>query len=101
MFLCFSDYPDLREHFRTEHFLCTEGDCGRKETRFTNAFSSDIDLRAHLAAEHTGNKTKAEMKELRNLDVNFQMAPRRRGRDAGTLILHYIITRLNDTHLVY
>ena len=80
--LC-SDYPDLKDHFRKEHFLCEEDQCGLSHTQFTNAFASEIDLKAHIAAEHMGNKSRAQARELRTIDLSFQVAPRRRGRDAS------------------
>lgn len=79
----YSKYPDLREHFRREHFLCEEDQCGSPDTRLTHAFNSEIDLKAHLASEHRGNMSRAQAKELRTIDINFQVAPRRRGRDAS------------------
>ncbi|KAK7113655.1 E3 ubiquitin-protein ligase ZNF598-like [Littorina saxatilis] len=81
----FDDYPDLKEHFGMEHYLCQEGQCGSNDTRFTNAFASDIDLKAHKAAEHMGNMSRAQAKEMRTIDLNFQVAPRRRGRDASVI----------------
>ena len=78
-----SKYPDLREHFRREHFLCEEDHCGSPETRLTHAFNSEIDLKAHIASEHRGNMSRAQAKELRTIDISFQVAPRRRGRDAS------------------
>lgn len=81
----FADYPDLRVHFQTVHLLCEEGPCGHPETRFTNAFATEIDYKAHVAAEHMGNKSKAQARELRTIEMGFQMAPRRRGRDAGVI----------------
>lgn len=79
----YSDYKALKDHFRTTHFLCEEGACASSQVRFTHAFGSEIDLKAHTASEHLGNKSKAQVKELRTLDISFQFAPRRRGRDAA------------------
>lgn len=81
----FSEYADLKEHFRLKHFLCQEGECGQSITQFTHAFNSEIDLKAHVANEHLGNRSKAQVREIRTIDVNFQVAPRRRGRDTGVV----------------
>ena len=42
----FSDYDSLRDHFKDEHFLCTEGDCVNEQ--FTSAFRSEIDLKGKI-----------------------------------------------------
>ena len=36
-------YEDLEGHFKSNHFLCVEGDC--RNAKFTNAFRSQIDLK--------------------------------------------------------
>lgn len=41
--LCYSSYDYLREHFRSEHFLCEEGGC--VEEKFTSVFRTQIDLK--------------------------------------------------------
>ena len=42
----FSDYPELRQHFARDHFLCLEGAC--QENQFTHAFRSEIDLKGKI-----------------------------------------------------
>jgi hypothetical protein len=49
--------------------LCMEGECAT--TEFTNAFRTEIDLRAHKASEHSRNMRKAEAKQARRLDIDF------------------------------
>jgi Uncharacterized conserved protein, contains RING Zn-finger len=42
-----SSYDYLRDHFRSEHFLCEEGGC--IEEKFTSVFRTEIDLKGkHL-----------------------------------------------------
>ncbi|GBM11822.1 E3 ubiquitin-protein ligase ZNF598 [Araneus ventricosus] len=65
----YSDYEYLRNHFRKEHYLCEEGNCINE--RFTSAFRTDIDLKAHIAVHHSKNKSKAEAKQARVLDFEF------------------------------
>ncbi|PVD39378.1 hypothetical protein C0Q70_02008 [Pomacea canaliculata] len=77
----YNDYEDLKAHFRAKHFLCEEGVCASPDARFTHAFNSEIDLKAHKTSDHMGKRSKAEAKELRTIDLHFQVAPRRRGRD--------------------
>ena len=43
---CFRSYDYLREHFRSEHYLCEEGEC--KEEKFTSVFRSEIDMKGRL-----------------------------------------------------
>ncbi|ELT99643.1 hypothetical protein CAPTEDRAFT_181900 [Capitella teleta] len=70
----FDEYNYLREHFRDEHYLCEEGECA--DTEFTNAFRSDIDLRAHRASEHSKNMKKAAAKQARRIDIDFSYSGR-------------------------
>lgn len=70
----YKDHMFLKTHFRTEHFLCEEGDCANET--FTGAFRTSIDLQAHRALHHTKNKSKAEVKQARTLELEFTIAPR-------------------------
>ncbi|GFO39125.1 E3 ubiquitin-protein ligase znf598 [Plakobranchus ocellatus] len=79
----YDQYPDLLEHFSDSHYLCNEGDCANPSTRFTHAFVSEIDLKAHKAAVHSRNFTKAQSREARTLEVDFQLPPRRPGNSRG------------------
>jgi hypothetical protein len=47
MYLCSSSYDYLREHFRSEHFLCEEGGCA--EEKFTSVFRTEIDLKGEYS----------------------------------------------------
>ena len=78
-----SGYSFLRDHFRDSHYMCEEGECAHVE--FTNAFRSDIDLKCHASTAHTGKMRKAQMRQARTLEIDFNLAPRhthsRRDRD--------------------
>jgi E3 ubiquitin-protein ligase ZNF598 len=76
-----SSYDFLREHFRSDHFLCEEGEC--KEEKFTSVFRSDIDLKAHRASIHGRALGKAATKQARTLELEFTLAPRPRGSGGG------------------
>lgn len=75
------EYEDLKLHFRRKHFLCEEDDCINE--KFTHAFRSKIDLQAHIAQSHNRSMSKAQARQVRTLDVDFQFAPRGR-HDRGT-----------------
>ena len=65
-------YPDLHYlqlHFKKEHYLCEEGHCQREV--LTSAFRNEIDYKAHLASSHSKGLSKAEMKKMRHLPVEF------------------------------
>lgn len=47
---CCSTYNDVKEHFREDHYLCEEDECAR--IQFTNAFRSEMDIKAHKAQYH-------------------------------------------------
>ncbi len=78
-----SDYTELASHFSEEHFLCEEGDCATAQ--FTNAFASEIDFKAHKATMHTKNLRKAQAKQARTLDIEYNLVPRpsQAGRRGG------------------
>ncbi|XP_067005745.2 E3 ubiquitin-protein ligase ZNF598 isoform X2 [Anabrus simplex] len=78
----YSSYDFLREHFRADHYLCEEGGC--VEEKFTSAFRSEIDLKAHRASVHGRSMGKAAAKQARTLELEFTLAPRPRdGRDGA------------------
>ncbi|XP_078692873.1 E3 ubiquitin-protein ligase ZNF598-like [Branchiostoma floridae x Branchiostoma belcheri] len=73
----YSDYDVLRNHFRDAHFLCEEDEC--REEKFTSVFPTNIDLKAHQAAVHMKKLSKAQARQARQLDMNFQLVPRQSG----------------------
>ena len=79
-------YPNLhalRLHFRDKHYLCEEGDC--RHDVLTAAFRNEIDLKAHCASAHSQGMSKAEVKKMRNLPVEFfvQHSEEQQGYGAG------------------
>ncbi|CAK9299894.1 unnamed protein product [Gordionus sp. m RMFG-2023] len=65
----FDTYPVLRDHFRSEHHLCEEGDC--KYERFVTAFRNEIDMRAHRIEKHSKTMDKNSQRLLRNVEISF------------------------------
>uniref|UniRef100_A0A1A8QKI7 RING-type E3 ubiquitin transferase n=1 Tax=Nothobranchius pienaari TaxID=704102 RepID=A0A1A8QKI7_9TELE len=75
----YSDYRYLSEHFRESHYLCEEGRCSSEQ--FTHAFRTEIDYKAHKAAAHS--KSRAEARQNRQIDLQFNYAPRQQRRNDG------------------
>jgi hypothetical protein len=72
----------MRQHFKSEHFLCEEDDCITEE--FTAVFRSEIDLRAHKATVHSRGLSRTEARQARTLDLEFApYAPRGRQGNEG------------------
>ncbi|KAM7386557.1 hypothetical protein PAMA_009255 [Pampus argenteus] len=78
----YSDYQYLSEHFRESHYLCEEGRCATEQ--FTHAFRTEIDYKAHKAAAHSKNR--AEARQNRHIDLQFNYAPRQQRRNEGVVI---------------
>ncbi|XP_051905196.1 E3 ubiquitin-protein ligase ZNF598 [Hippocampus zosterae] len=75
----YSDYQYLSEHFRECHYLCEEGLCATEQ--FTHAFRTEIDYKAHKASAHS--KSRAEARQNRHIDLQFNLAPRQQRRNEG------------------
>ncbi|CAL1588884.1 unnamed protein product [Knipowitschia caucasica] len=75
----YCDYQYLSEHFRESHYLCEEGRCATEQ--FTHAFRTEIDYKAHKAAAHSKNR--AEARQNRQIDLQFNLAPRQQRRNEG------------------
>ena len=75
------DYNKLREHFKSDHYLCVEGGCANEQ--FTSAFRSELDLKAHRLDRHSGGLSKTENKQARmvGIDVSFSNNRQDRQRD--------------------
>lgn len=69
----------MRDHFKSEHFVCEEDECA--DEQYTAVFRTAIDLQAHITHTHTKGMTKSEVKQVRTLDLDFSYTPR--GRGAG------------------
>lgn len=59
----------LRAHFKSDHFLCEEGNC--RNDILTSTFRNEIDLKAHKASTHSKGMSKADVKKMRCLPVDF------------------------------
>jgi len=81
----FVNYDELWKHFSTDHYPCGAAEC--LEQKFV-VFESEIDLKAHIMEAHMGRATKAELRDMRRVEVNFQYDTptghnRRRRNDDG------------------
>lgn len=65
----YQNYARLEEHFRSDHYFCTEKACLDK--KFV-VFETDIDLRAHDVEEHPG---KVKRGKSTPIELNFQYGP--------------------------
>jgi E3 ubiquitin-protein ligase ZNF598 len=65
----FINYDELWKHFSTEHYPCGAPEC--LEQKFV-VFESEIDLKAHIMDVHMGRASKAELRDMRRIEVNFQ-----------------------------
>ena len=70
----YANYNNLRRHFKGAHFLCEEGECLKEE--FTSVFRMKVDYQAHVSQKHSSRLSKAEARQMRQLDVNITFAPR-------------------------
>lgn len=65
-------YNELRKHFKQAHFLCEEGECLHE--KFTSVFRMKVDYQAHIAQNHSDKLSKAEARQMRQLDINITFA---------------------------
>lgn len=65
----YDNYLLLRNHYRRSHFLCEEGQC--QHEKYTSVFRTSIDFQAHKAKVHIRGLTKAQVKQLRQVEVEF------------------------------
>ena len=68
-----SEYKNLHEHFRESHYLCEIDQCA--SVQWSNAFRSELDLKIHIAKEHSKGLSKTQAKQLRNFDLGFSYSP--------------------------
>lgn len=67
----YADIYFLRLHFKKEHYLCEEGDCYHEV--LSAAFRNELDLKAHVANSHSKGLSRAEVKKMRHLPVEFHV----------------------------
>lgn len=82
----------MAAHYKEQHFLCEDGEC-LKQQFFTNAFSTDIDYKAHRASKHSKHLSKALTKAARTIDVEVNLVPRHQGRDRGKKLILNLLLR--------
>ncbi|KAH6847166.1 hypothetical protein B0I37DRAFT_341168 [Chaetomium sp. MPI-CAGE-AT-0009] len=73
------DYNALEDHFKKEHFMCSDREC--LEKKFV-VFESEMDLKAHQLSEHGGSFAKgrdARTVDLSNFDLRQRYEQDRRG----------------------
>ncbi|MEQ2163977.1 hypothetical protein GOODEAATRI_001761 [Goodea atripinnis] len=88
----FCHFCDADGSQEESHYLCEEGRCATEQ--FTHAFRSEIDYKAHKAAAHSKNR--AEARQNRHIDLQFNYAPRQQRRnEGGSLCEDYEETRHN------
>lgn len=77
------DYHALEEHFRRDHYPCTDAEC--LEKKFV-VFDSELDLQAHRLSEHTGKTAgrDARLVDMSAFDIRQPYQQERRpGRGGG------------------
>ncbi|KAG5983734.1 hypothetical protein E4U54_006210, partial [Claviceps lovelessii] len=80
----YQDYNALEQHFRQDHFLCSNSEC--MEKKFV-VFESNMDLQAHTLSEHAAGRTvgrDARVVDISSFDIRQSYQNERRGqRDGG------------------
>ena len=64
----------MQDHFRKAHFLCEEGNC--VDIQFTSCFRTSIDLKSHKANHHSKGMTSAQMRQMRNIEIDINLTER-------------------------
>ena len=72
----YANYRELHKHFKEEHFLCEEGQC--RFEKLSAVYRSKLDFQAHKAKVHARGLSKAETRQLRQVEIDFQY-----GREDG------------------
>ncbi|XP_045497723.1 E3 ubiquitin-protein ligase ZNF598 [Colias croceus] len=71
--LYYASHSALAHHFRTEHYLCEEGECAGQH--LTAVFRSEIDLKAHKATVHGRGMNRGAARQARTLELQFNITP--------------------------
>nr|XP_032520590.1 E3 ubiquitin-protein ligase ZNF598 [Danaus plexippus plexippus] len=71
--LYYASHAALAHHFRTEHYLCEEGECAGQH--LTAVFRSEIDLKAHRATVHGRGLARGAARQARTLELQFNITP--------------------------
>ena len=73
----YANYSELHKHFKEAHYMCEEGQC--RYEKLSTVFRTKLDFQAHKAKVHTTGLTKAETKQLRQVEVQFQFSREQNG----------------------
>ncbi|KAM0257999.1 hypothetical protein ACHAQJ_004042 [Trichoderma viride] len=78
----FLNYEELENHFKKDHFLCSDRGC--LEKKFV-VFESELDMQAHNLAEHAGKHVgrDARLVDISAFDIRQSYQPERRGGGGG------------------
>ncbi|CAG9786271.1 unnamed protein product [Diatraea saccharalis] len=71
--LYYASHSALAQHFRTDHYLCEEGECAGQH--LTAVFRSEIDLKAHKATVHGRGMNRGAARQARTLELQFNITP--------------------------
>ncbi|RVE44467.1 hypothetical protein evm_010871 [Chilo suppressalis] len=71
--LYYASHTALAQHFRTDHYLCEEGECAGQH--LTAVFRSEIDLKAHKATVHGRGMNRGAARQARTLELQFNITP--------------------------
>ncbi|XP_063897226.1 E3 ubiquitin-protein ligase ZNF598-like [Helicoverpa armigera] len=71
--LYYASHSALAHHFRTDHYLCEEGECAGQH--LTAVFRSEIDLKAHKATVHGRGMARGAARQARTLELQFNITP--------------------------
>ncbi|XP_069358859.1 E3 ubiquitin-protein ligase ZNF598 isoform X2 [Maniola hyperantus] len=71
--LYYASHSALAHHFRTEHYLCEEGECAGQH--LTAVFRSEIDLKGHKATVHGRGMPRGATRQARTLELQFNITP--------------------------
>ncbi|WVQ95123.1 hypothetical protein IAU59_002217 [Kwoniella sp. CBS 9459] len=70
----FENYPKLEKHFNHDHYACSQPICVEK--KFV-VFGTDMDLKAHVIAEHSESMNARDRANARQIAVDFASEHRR------------------------
>ncbi|CAH2037738.1 unnamed protein product, partial [Iphiclides podalirius] len=71
--LYYASHSALAQHFRSDHYLCEEGECANEH--LTAVFRSEIDLKAHKATVHGRGLNRGAARQARTLELQFNITP--------------------------
>ncbi|KAK2606424.1 hypothetical protein QQS21_003116 [Conoideocrella luteorostrata] len=78
----YQDYNALEQHFKRDHFLCSNSEC--MEKKFV-VFDTELDLQAHNLSDHAGRGVgrDARLVDMSSFDIRQSYQNERRGQRDG------------------